>query len=100
MELYSADCVSCGACAAICPTCTCFLLIDRPDFEKIRQLDACQYPGFERVAAGEDPSGRASCQVQKPLPVQVRLEALEIQIFDMHRVRQVHRYMHRKNKQK
>ncbi len=54
-ELYSADCVSCGACAAICPTCTCFLLIDRPDFEKIRQLDACQYPGFERVAAGENP---------------------------------------------
>ena len=52
---YSATCVSCGACATICPTCTCFLLIDRPDFEKVRQLDACQYPGFERVAAGEDP---------------------------------------------
>jgi sulfhydrogenase subunit beta (sulfur reductase) len=54
-ESYSSTCVSCGACATICPTCTCFLLIDRPDFEKIRQLDACQYPGFERVAAGEDP---------------------------------------------
>jgi sulfhydrogenase subunit beta (sulfur reductase) len=54
---YASTCVSCGACATICPTCTCFLLIDRPDFEKIRQLDACQYPGFERVAAGEDPLG-------------------------------------------
>jgi sulfhydrogenase subunit beta (sulfur reductase) len=54
-EKYSATCVSCGACATSCPTCTCFLLIDRPDFEKIRNLDACQYPGFERVAAGEDP---------------------------------------------
>jgi sulfhydrogenase subunit beta (sulfur reductase) len=54
-ESISSTCVSCGACATICPTCTCFLLIDRPDFEKIRQLDACQYPGFERVAAGEDP---------------------------------------------
>ncbi len=54
-ESYASTCVSCGACAAICPTCTCFLLVDRPDFEKIRQLDACQYPGFERVAAGEDP---------------------------------------------
>ena len=52
---YASTCVSCGACATICPTCTCFLLIDRPDFEKVRQLDACQYPGFERVAAGEDP---------------------------------------------
>ena len=51
---YAADCVSCGACSAICPTCSCFLLIDRPGFEKVRQLDTCQYPGFERVAGGED----------------------------------------------
>lgn len=53
-EKYSRDCVSCGACTAICPTCTCFLLVDLPGFEKIRQLDACQYPGFARIAAGED----------------------------------------------
>ncbi len=52
---YSSDCVSCGACASICPTCSCFLLIDKPGFEKVKQLDACQYPGFERVAGGEDP---------------------------------------------
>jgi len=57
MELwkkYASTCVSCGACSAICPTCSCFLLIDRPGFEKVRQLDTCQYPGFERVAGGED----------------------------------------------
>jgi len=53
-EKYAKACVSCGACTAICPTCTCFLMIDRPGFEKIRQLDACQYPGFARIAAGED----------------------------------------------
>jgi len=53
-EKYSASCVSCGACTTICPTCTCFLLIDKPGFEKIKQMDACQYPGFERVAGGED----------------------------------------------
>ena len=52
---YSKKCVSCGACATICPTCTCFLLIDKEGFEKVRQLDACQYPGFSRIAAGEDP---------------------------------------------
>ena len=52
---HSSTCVSCGACATICPTCTCFLLLDRPEFTKVRQTDACQYPGFERVAAGEDP---------------------------------------------
>lgn len=53
-QKYSSKCVSCGACATICPTCTCFLLIDKPNFEKVRQLDACQYPAFERVAGGED----------------------------------------------
>jgi sulfhydrogenase subunit beta (sulfur reductase) len=53
-EKYSSTCVSCGACTTICPTCTCFLLIDKPGFEKVKQLDACQYPGFERVAGGED----------------------------------------------
>lgn len=52
---YAETCVACGACATICPTCTCFLLIDKPAFEKIKQLDACQYPAFEKVAAGEDP---------------------------------------------
>jgi sulfhydrogenase subunit beta (sulfur reductase) len=52
---HSSKCVSCGACSAICPTCTCFLLIDRPGFEKIKQQDTCQYPAFERVAGGEDP---------------------------------------------
>jgi sulfhydrogenase subunit beta (sulfur reductase) len=51
---YSSGCVSCGACTTICPTCSCFLLIDKPGFEKIKQMDACQYPGFERVAGGED----------------------------------------------
>jgi sulfhydrogenase subunit beta (sulfur reductase) len=51
---YSSRCVSCGACSSICPTCTCFLLIDKPGFNKVKQLDTCQYPGFERVAGGED----------------------------------------------
>lgn len=54
-QKYSSTCVSCGACATICPTCSCFLLVDKPGFEKVRQLDACQYPGFERVAGDDDP---------------------------------------------
>ncbi len=54
-DKHAGTCVSCGACATICPTCTCFLLIDRPGFDKVRQMDACQYPGFEKIAAGEDP---------------------------------------------
>ena len=78
---YAADCVSCGACSAICPTCSCFLLIDRPGFEKVRQLDTCQYPGFERVAGGEDALGplpdrfrnRYMCKyVWKPLKYELK----------------------------
>jgi sulfhydrogenase subunit beta (sulfur reductase) len=53
-EKSSKNCVSCGACTTICPTCTCFLLIDKPGFHKVKQMDACQYPGFERIAGGED----------------------------------------------
>ncbi|MBU1078515.1 MAG: 4Fe-4S dicluster domain-containing protein [Spirochaetes bacterium] len=55
---YASTCVSCGACVTGCPTCHCFLLIDLPNtkkIEKIRTQDACQYPGFEEVAAGVDP---------------------------------------------
>jgi len=52
---HAKKCVSCGACAAICPTCHCFLLIDKANFEKVKNWDTCQYPAFERVAAGEDP---------------------------------------------
>ena len=78
---HASDCVSCGACSAICPTCSCFLLIDRPGFEKVRQLDTCQYPGFERVAGGEDALGplpdrfrnRYMCKyVWKPLKYQAK----------------------------
>jgi sulfhydrogenase subunit beta (sulfur reductase) len=54
-DKYSSRCVSCGACVTICPTCSCFLLIDKPGLEKIKHMDGCQYPGFERVAGGEDP---------------------------------------------
>ena len=52
---YSMHCVSCGACVTICPTCSCFILIDKPGLEKVKHMDGCQYPGFERVAGGEDP---------------------------------------------
>ncbi len=52
---HADKCVSCGACSLICPTCHCFLLIDRKHFEKVKNWDACQLPGFSRVAAGEDP---------------------------------------------
>ncbi len=90
---HSQPCVSCGACATICPTCTCFLLIDRPGFEKVRQLDSCQFPGFERIAAGEDPSSQETCQIQEPVSVQICMETREVQCTGLHRLRQMYRVL-------
>ncbi|MCK4352967.1 4Fe-4S dicluster domain-containing protein [candidate division WOR-3 bacterium] len=48
-------CVSCTACTIVCPSCFCFLLDEKSDFEKIRFWDSCQYPGYARVAGGANP---------------------------------------------
>lgn len=52
------DCVECGACTNICPTCHCYLLDDVSDkqrFVKVRNWDSCQHTGYARVAAGLNP---------------------------------------------
>ncbi len=54
----SEDCVECGACTNICPTCHCFLLIDsiqKEKFFKDKTWDSCQFNGFSRMAGGADP---------------------------------------------
>jgi sulfhydrogenase subunit beta (sulfur reductase) len=61
---FAETCVSCGACSAICPTCHCFLLIDKANFEKIKNWDSCQYPAFERVAGGEDPLSKVHLRLK------------------------------------
>ena len=51
---FSADCVECGACTNICPTCHCFYLYDQtlgPDkFERIRTWDSCLLSTYHRMA--------------------------------------------------
>ncbi|MFW6189590.1 MAG: 4Fe-4S dicluster domain-containing protein [Planctomycetota bacterium] len=52
------QCVECGACNFICPTCHCFLLVDlqaEHGFRRFRNWDSCQYPGFAREASGASP---------------------------------------------
>ncbi len=52
-------CQMCGLCLFICPTCSCFTVLDRiyPDDsrERVRQRDACYFLGFSRLAGGENP---------------------------------------------
>jgi len=55
------DCVECGACNFVCPTCHCFYLLDCQEKEGVRRFaewDACLYPSFARVAGGANPRAR------------------------------------------
>ncbi len=53
---YAGDCVECGACTNICPTCHCFYLYDQalgPErFERVRTWDSCLLGTYHRMAGG------------------------------------------------
>lgn len=60
-EEEAGDCVECGLCTNICPTCHCYLLYDEKDkraFNRMRMWDSCQYRGFAQVAGGANPRAR------------------------------------------
>jgi NAD-dependent dihydropyrimidine dehydrogenase PreA subunit len=58
-EKAAEDCVECGLCTHICPSCHCYLLYDEEKktsfFERFRMWDSCQYKGFAQVAGGATP---------------------------------------------
>lgn len=57
----SRECVGCGACTHICPTCYCLILNDEGqagNFVKVRSYDSCQWHGYARVASGASPRPR------------------------------------------
>jgi len=57
-EEVSKECVGCGACTNICPTCYCLILNDESkgnEFIKVRSYDSCQWNGYARVAGGGTP---------------------------------------------
>lgn len=52
------NCVECGACNTICPTCHCFYLYDQKDqaaMARFRLWDSCMVKDFARVAGGANP---------------------------------------------
>lgn len=54
----SKDCIGCGGCTNICPTCYCIIINDESQgrqFVKIRTTDSCQLHGYARVAGGDTP---------------------------------------------
>lgn len=53
-------CISCGGCNYVCPTCTCFNVIDLGDEKggvRQRVLDSCIFAGYFRMAGGHNPKG-------------------------------------------
>jgi len=55
-QAFAADCVECGACTNVCPTCHCFYLYDQvlgaDQFERVRTWDSCLLSSYHRMAAG------------------------------------------------
>ena len=56
-EKFASRCLSCGACSAVCPTCFCFAVTERPLLEengavRTRQWDNCLFKQHGKVAGG------------------------------------------------
>ena len=54
----SKNCVGCGGCTNICPTCYCIIINDETvgkEFVKVRSADSCQLHGYAKVAGGDSP---------------------------------------------
>ena len=55
-QRHAADCVECGACTNICPTCHCFYLFDHAiepkTSERVRTWDSCLLSTYHRMAGG------------------------------------------------
>jgi sulfhydrogenase subunit beta (sulfur reductase) len=57
----AADCVECGACTHVCPTCHCFYLFDQllgpEQFERVRTWDSCLLSTYHRMAGTDNVKG-------------------------------------------
>jgi len=61
------DCVECSACNFICPSCSCFLLLDQEknkESERYKVWDACLKAGYAKVAGGANPRGQLYQRLQ------------------------------------
>ena len=58
-EKLGSACFSCGSCSCVCPTCSCYNVMDKPSLcgeggKIIRHWDACTLEEYSEVAGGEN----------------------------------------------
>jgi sulfhydrogenase subunit beta (sulfur reductase) len=64
------NCVACGACNRVCPTCTCFLLVDqraKGGYERTRNWDTCLSIGYARTGGGGNSRPNLSSRLENRL---------------------------------
>lgn len=53
------QCLECGACSFVCPSCSCFNIVDSAAgvdaADRLRTWDSCSYEGYSRMAGGHNP---------------------------------------------
>ncbi|MBY0277938.1 4Fe-4S dicluster domain-containing protein, partial [Candidatus Binatia bacterium] len=61
-------CFACTGCTTLCPTCSCFTIVDEvcgSGGVRCRLLDSCLLEGFQREASGHNPSARPGDRVRR-----------------------------------
>ncbi len=61
-------CFACTGCTNLCPTCSCFTVVDEvreTSGERVRVWDSCLLEGFQREASGHHPAPRPGDRVRR-----------------------------------
>lgn len=62
------SCLACTGCTSLCPTCSCFTVVDEVDpagGARVRLWDSCLLEGFQREASGYHPAPRPGDRVRR-----------------------------------
>ena len=62
------SCFACTGCTSLCPTCSCFTVVDHAEGgsgERTRVWDSCLLEGFQREASGHHPAPRPADRVRR-----------------------------------
>ena len=61
-------CFACSGCTSLCPTCSCFTVVDEvygATAERVRYWDSCLFEGFQREASAHHPAPRPGDRVRR-----------------------------------